>query len=189
MADTKTNVPAHRERDLDIFQEDDFFPIGSLFGGSPWQSLRRIHDEMDAVFGRLLGSGFRGPTIQAWEPSTDISEDKSGWRIEVDLPGVKKDDIDVHVDQRQLSIRAEMRQETETGDKKDDEHGRQYHRRERRYGHFERTMTLPDNVKEEDIKCDFKDGVLSVCIPKAQTQEPGGRKIPVSSEPSTNGHN
>ncbi len=60
MADKGSKLPARQERELDVYQGDDFFPIGSLFGGSAWQSIRRIHDEMDRVFDRLLGGGAQG---------------------------------------------------------------------------------------------------------------------------------
>jgi HSP20 family protein len=113
--------------------------------------------------------------MQQWRPSVDISQNNQEWCVEAELPGVNKDDIDVQVHDHHLILRAEMRKEQpEEGE------GRQYHHRERRYGFFERVLPLPENVDEEHIACDFKDGVLTLHLPKLEQAKQEARRIPIT---------
>jgi len=164
--------------------------------------MRRMREDMDRMMGQFFGSsgmtGWGGESgRQMWSPGVDISEDDKEWTIEIDLPGVSRDNIDVEVHNNQLHIRAEMRQESEnfspTGQQWQQgqqalqgqqgqwaqEPSRQYHRRERRYGFFERTFPLPENVDEENVRCDFRDGVLTCHLPKSQQALPQARHITI----------
>jgi HSP20 family protein len=197
------NLPVRHQRDnwmaptqsLDIWRPDTFFDA------SPWQMMRRMQNEMDRMFGDLITGGgamapFQGAglqqTQQMWNPSIDVSEDQKEYCIEVDLPGVSKDNVHVDIQNGQLSLRAEMRQESGDGQQGDqnrknqqsqqDQRGqeqRQYHMRERRYGYFQRTFPLPDNVDEDQIRCDFRDGVLTCHLPKSSQPQSRARQIPI----------
>lgn len=177
--------------------------------GSPWQMMRRMQEDMDRVFGQFFSEeGGQGgqqasgqPGIQQWAPRVDISQTDKEWCIEADLPGVKEADIDAQIQDHMLFLRAELRPEEspegrqaepesgqQAGEKPHNGHNkaeqaqmqqRQYHQRERRWGYFERVLSLPDNVDEEKVSCDFKNGVLTLHLPKMPEPASQGRRIPI----------
>ncbi|MET1256668.1 Hsp20/alpha crystallin family protein [Aliikangiella maris] len=93
-----------------------------------------------------------------WAPSVDIIENDESFVIKAELAGIPKDDIKVSIDNRVLTLSGERKSEV-----KDEKH----HRIERFYGSFSRSFALPENIDEENIKAENKDGVLSLTIPKA----------------------
>jgi HSP20 family protein len=98
-------------------------------------------------------------------PAVDVSEDDKGYSITVELAGVKKDDVTVEVHENVLSIRGEKKSERE--EKKDKTHWV-----ERSYGSFSRSFTLPPAAVAEELKAAFKDGVLTIEIPKKEEVKP-----------------
>ena len=180
MRRSEEQYPMRRERGSELMRPGSSMePFG--FGGSPWQMMRRMQEDMDRAFGQFFGpSGSIGApqvgAMQQWAPSMDVSSTGKEICLEADLPGVNKDDIDVTVQDHHLILRAEMRQES---DGQQGEGERQYHRRERRYGMFERVIPLPEDVNEDQIQCDFRNGVLTVHVPRSQQQKPGARRIEV----------
>jgi HSP20 family protein len=154
---------------------------GSFFSGNPWQMMRRMQEDMDRVFGQAFGGGgvgnFGGGQMTGWNPSIDVSQTDKEWCIEAELPGVNQEDIDVQVRDNHLFMRAEMRQKSEEGD--GEQSNRQYFRRERKYGMVERVFPLPQDVNEEQIRCDFRDGVLTIHVPKTEQKQQQGRRIPI----------
>jgi len=134
--------------------------------------------EMQSVFSPLLSrswglfprlSGDGDMTVE-WSPSADISETEKEYLIRAELPGVKKEDVRVHLSDGMITIEGERKQEK-------DEKGEKFHRVERFYGSFSRRFSLPDNIKAETVRSDYKDGVLAVHIPKAEKDKP--KQIPV----------
>jgi HSP20 family protein len=109
-----------------------------------------------------------------WAPSCDIEEQEDRYVIKADLPGVDKKDIDVKLENGVISIRGEKQTEKETGK------GTKRHRTERFHGSFARSFTLPDAVKDERVEANYKDGVLSLVIPKAEEAKPISFDIKVS---------
>lgn len=169
------NYPMRRERASAPARAE--WSTDSFFGGaSPWQMMRRMQEDMDQLFSRFFGAQPGGimPAPAQWAPSVDISSNDKEFCLEADLPGVKKDDIEVTVQDHHLMLRAEMRQEEEARDGE-----RQYHRRERRYGMFQRVIPLPENVDEDRITCEFRNGVLAVHVPKSAQAQQAARRIPV----------
>jgi HSP20 family protein len=140
----------------------------------PFQDLLAIQDEMNQLFGRAVGQGGqRGQgqvTERTWAPALDISERKDAYVVTVEVPGVKAEDLDITLEDGLLTIRGERRFTQETSDQ-------QYHRVERRYGSFRRSITLPSQVQADQIEASFEDGVLEVVVPKAEEAKP--RKISV----------
>ena len=187
MRRNEDRFPVRRTGDLSLAPND--FSHGST---SPWQMMRRMQEDMDRLFGHFFegtsGStglgGFNVPSLpgaQEWTPSVDISQSDREWCIEADLPGVTRDQIEVSVQDRHLMLSAQMRQESDQGpDGSGQGEPRQYHRRERRYGYFQRVIPLPENIDERNIRCEFKNGVLIVHVPKTQQSQGGPRRIPVS---------
>jgi len=109
-----------------------------------------------------------------WAPSCDIEEEEDRYVIKADLPGVDKKDIDVKLENSVISIRGEKQTEKETGK------GTKRHRTERFHGSFARSFSLPDAVKDERVEANYKDGVLSLVIPKAEEAKPKSIDIKVS---------
>ncbi len=106
-------------------------------------------------------------------PLADISEDQNNYKIKVDLPGIKKDDVKISFSNGQLSISGERVQEQESKDSK-------YHRVERAYGKYYRSFNLPKGIKEEKINAEFKDGQLTITIPKTEEAKPKEIEIKVN---------
>ena len=138
----------------------------------PMRNLFSLHNEMGRVFGDLFGSHEGGADVEetSWMPTVDISEAENSFEIRAELPGVSENDVNVSVTDNVLNIKGEKRQEEET-------EGKNYHRVERRYGSFQRSFTLPRHVETSDIKAGFKDGVLTLTIPKAEAVKP--TEIPI----------
>ena len=115
--------------------------------------------------------GLQAMTRSDWMPCVDISETDDEFLIKVEVPEVQKEDIKVQVNKGMLSISGERRHETR--DEKE-------HRIERYYGSFSRSFTLPENVNEEDITAEQKDGMLYLHLGKAETSKPSPLEIKVS---------
>ena len=107
-----------------------------------------------------------------WSPSADISESDKEYVIRMDLPAVKKEDVKVMLDQGVLTIIGERRQQTDGRSEK-------FHRIEIFYGSFERSFSLPENVNADTVRCDSRDGVLTVHIPKIETPKQNPKQIMV----------
>lgn len=105
-----------------------------------------------------------------WSPSVDIFENDDTIIVKAEVPGMNKDDIEIDVKDRVLTLRGKRSSDEEV--KEDD-----YYRRERTWGSFKRAFTLPENVDSEAIKADYKDGVLKIDIPKPEERKP--RRITV----------
>ena len=106
-----------------------------------------------------------------WVPSVDISETEDGYEVRAELPGVAKDDLHVSVEDGLLTLSGEKRQE-----QVDDTQN--YRRVERRYGRFQRKFRLPGEVETADIKAGYRDGVLTLSIPKPEAVKP--TEIPIT---------
>ncbi len=120
---------------------------------------------------------FRGGAMTAaegaeWSPRVDISETEKAFTIKADVPGVKREDVKINIEDRVLSIRGESRQEKEDKDEK-------VHRVERFYGSFSRSFTLPENVDIDKIDAAFKDGLLTLVIPKTEAARPKSIEVKI----------
>lgn len=107
-----------------------------------------------------------------WMPLTDIYEDNDKYTLKVDLPGIKKEDVKINYANGKLSISGERVQENETKDAK-------WHRIEKSYGKYYRSFTLPEQIQEDKISAEFKDGLLTITIPKAEEAKPKEIEIKV----------
>lgn len=108
---------------------------------------------------------------QNWAPSVDVSETDDNFEVRAELPGVAKDDLHISVKDNLLTLSGEKRQENA-----DD--AQNYRRVERRYGSFQRRFTLPAEVKTDDIKAEYADGVLTLSIPKPEAAKP--TEVPIT---------
>ncbi|MBC7360089.1 HSP20 family protein [Desulfacinum infernum DSM 9756] len=128
----------------------------------------RAFDWMDRFFDEMLPSvwGDERPIV----PAFDISETDDKIVVKADLPGVDVKDLDISIANNVLTVKGEKKQEKE-------EKGESYHRIERRFGSFARSITLPVDVKAEGVEAVYRDGVLRIEIPKAESSRP--KKIEV----------
>ncbi|MBN1756210.1 Hsp20/alpha crystallin family protein [bacterium] len=108
-----------------------------------------------------------------WAPEVDIYENEDTLNVEVEVPGIQKEDINISVSNNVLTISGKKELEKEEKD-------RNYHRVERTYGEFRRTFTLPSGMDTEKIKASYKSGVLKVTLPKEEKAKP--KEIPVTVE-------
>jgi HSP20 family protein len=141
----------------------------------PFRDLVSIQDEMNRLFEDFFGHTpvRAGWTEGVWNPSVDVSEDKDNVVIKAEMPGMTKDDVKISVQDNVLTLKGEKKQEKEEKEKN-------YHRIERSYGSFCRSFQLPTTVKTDKIKANYKDGVLSVTLPKTEEVKP--KEIPISIE-------
>jgi len=131
--------------------------------------LRRFFEEMFEPFERDWGL----PELWSEDrfvPAIDVTEDKDSLTLTAEVPGMDKDDLEVSIENGVLTLRGEKKEETRTEDAN-------YHRVERRYGHFERRIRLPDYVDAEKVDATYKDGVLKLRMPKSETARP--KSIPI----------
>jgi HSP20 family protein len=112
----------------------------------------------------------RGEDVGGWYPDVDIVESKDNIEVQVDLPGMEKDDIKVSVEDSILTIKGERKAMKEEKDKN-------YHQIERTYGTFTRSFSLPTSVEGQKIKANYKNGVLKIDLPKAEAVKP--KEIPI----------
>ena len=108
-----------------------------------------------------------------WSPLVDISEDDKEYRIKAELPEVNKEDVKVTAEAGTLTIMGERKFEKE-------EKGRRFHRVERAYGAFGRSFSLPDDASPARVSAEFKDGVLTVHLPKDEKAKPQQIEVKIS---------
>ena len=133
--------------------------------GLDWPTFGRLtnlEDELDRFF---------GSPVAAWAPALEVHEDKDKFTVRVELAGLKREDIEVSLQDGALIISGERKSEKT-------EEGVAVHRQERFYGKFQRALMLPEPVSAEKVKADYKEGVLTVTLPKTEEAKP--RKIDVS---------
>jgi HSP20 family protein len=119
------------------------------------------------------GSGKETMIVADWTPSVDISETEGEYQIKAEIPDVKKEDVRVTLEDGVLTIQGERKHEKE-------EKGMKFHRIERSYGSFVRTFSLPDVIDEDNVKAEFKDGVLSLHLPKSEKAKPKAIDVKVA---------
>ena|SRR5688572_13113066 len=138
----------------------------NLIRWTPLQDMTLLHDRMNHLFERTL-QGWRGDAdgTHAWAPSADIYETEDSLILTSDLPGIDPKELDVRVENNVLSIRGERHFERNVENER-------FHRVERMYGGFERSFALGAPVDADKIQATYHDGVLRICLPKAETAKP-----------------
>jgi len=144
-----------------------------------WNPLREMETLLDR-YSQATGRGIARAdeenafTLTDWSPTVDIEESDESYLIRTDLPGVRKDDIEVTFDNGVLGIQGEKFQEKEIGAK-----ASKHHRTERFTGKFARYFTLPTAINSDAIDAHYRDGVLSLMIPKAEEAKPKAIEVNV----------
>jgi len=134
------------------------------FPGDVLNMQREINKMFDSFFrGGVVDDGTLATSL--WSPAVDVAEHENEYRVKVELPGVSKDDVKITMQDNILTIRGEKKQEKESKESS-------YHRIERSYGAFQRSFTLPTTVKSDRIEATYKDGILTITLPKAEEAKP-----------------
>ena len=129
--------------------------------------------EWDRLMSDFFNDNYEDTSLATWAPAVDIAEDKDEFLVTADLPGLTKKDININIKDNMLTISGERQSEI-----KDEK--KNYCRTERNYGTFKRSFQLTDKVVSDKISATFKDGVLTVNIPKAEESKPKSIDIKVS---------
>ena len=140
----------------------------SLIRFTPRHDMRRLQREFDHLFESFFptrSDTSEGTESAVWAPRTDLSETEEAYLIHLDLPGLKKDDVEISVHDGTLSVSGERRHE-------ETEEGRTFVRVERSYGRFYRSFSLPQTINADGIEATFEDGVLTIHVPKAEELKP-----------------
>ena len=154
-----------RESGVDLFDDLEGFPkeMNRLFNVTLHHPGKK---------GSIFRLGEKGNGGALWAPAVDIIDEKDHIRVRADLPGMKKEEIEVSVDNDTLTIRGEKREEKEIKEK-------DYVRSERYYGAFHRSFTLPAGVDPQKVNAGYKDGVLEITLPKREDAKPKQIKVDI----------
>jgi len=126
--------------------------------------LSSLRDELDSLF---------DSSLTGWLPALDVHENKDNFTVRVELPGFKREDIQVSLQDGVLTISGERKEEKVSEET-------EVHRQERYYGKFSRALTLPTAVAADKVKATYKDGVLTITLPKAEEAKPKQIDVSVS---------
>jgi HSP20 family protein len=135
----------------------------------PFEDLRSGQDELSPMLARALGlhaqQGSDQAATRVWAPALDISERKDAYLVTVELPGVEADDLQITLEDGLLTIQGERHFAHDSSEQ-------QFHRIERRYGAFRRSITLPAHVQADAVEASVEDGVLQILVPKMEEAKP-----------------
>ena len=157
----------------------------TLVRWDPAVEVDSLQSEMNRLFDGFFGGRSNGSeSARRWVPQMDLAETEDDLVLTADLPGVSPDDVSIEIKEGTLTVAGERKDRRESK-------GAGYHRVERRFGGFSRTMTLPRGVDAEGVAADFADGVLEVRIPKPEERKPhrveigrGGEQAAIEGEGS-----
>jgi HSP20 family protein len=133
-------------------------------GWDPFRELDELAERVNSLWEAGLGR------LDSWSPLADVEEGEDGYTVEIELPGVRREDVDVQLVDRVLTVSGEVKEKERTG---------VLHRRTRRIGQFRYTVTLPGAVDAENVDARLHDGVLTIRVPKSAEAKP--RRIAISS--------
>lgn len=141
----------------------------------PFREMRSLQDRMSRLFESTLGrpSHTEDLLTDGWFPAVDIHEDGNNIYLKAEIPGVRKEDLNISLDNNILTIKGEKKQESEGKEEN-------YHRMERYYGSFSRSFTLPATVDSVKVAANCKDGILTLTLPKKEEAKPKKIDVKVS---------
>jgi HSP20 family protein len=167
-----TNEQAPAKHQAGPLRTGDFFaplfPVGRFPGGRPFGVLHDLSDDIE----RAIRGFNAAPKEDFWTPVVEVRKCNGELVVSAELPGIRKDDVKVELTGEALVIHGERKSEHT-----EDHNG--YHRTERTYGHFYRTIPLPEGARTDQVKAELTNGVLKVSIPTPEAKKPQPRTVPV----------
>ncbi len=145
----------------------------------PFRATSGLESQVSRLFNELFDRS-QESNLTSWAPAVDIFEDEHELVVKADLPDVKPEELDIRVENNILTIRGERKFEKKVDEKN-------YLRVERSYGSFSRSFALANTVNSEAIKADYKDGVLTLTIPKREEAKPKQIKVNVGAQAAAAG--
>lgn len=136
--------------------------------------LEEISSRLNRIFGLSQARaepGKKRPAVTAWEPPVDISESDTAYLVKAEIPGVKKEDVRVTIEDGMLTLQGERKMEKQSN---------KFHRVERCYGSFMRSFLVPDDADGGNVNAEFKDGMLNITLAKTEKAKPRQIKVSVS---------
>src|SRR5579872_1347633 len=152
-------------------QED--VQMSSIMRWEPFRNLSGLQEQVNRLFEASFTNRPDNSAITTWAPAVDIYETENELVLKADLPDMNEKDLDVRVENNMLTIRGERKFEQKVNEDN-------YLRIERTYGSFSRSFSLPNTVNTEAIKADYKNGVLTVQLPKRAESKPKQVKVNVT---------
>lgn len=156
-----------------------------MAGLTRWDPFREMMS-MRSLVDRMLEDSMLNPQDwqreSSWGLPLDVSEDEDEYVVTASIPGVKPENLDISFNNNTLTIKGETKSELE-----EEREGTQWHIRERRFGSFSRTITLPSPVSADRIKADYDSGVLTLHLPKAEEAKPKRITVQTSNQPVLEG--
>ena len=142
-----------------------------------------IHNELnnflrDTVINPAFSHQLTMKKVSTWRPAVEIKQSEKNYTVKVQLPGVNKDDIEVELDNDFMTITAKIEEEKE--EKEQDAKNTKYHTCEFRYGKYKRTISFDQPIRTEDANAMYKNGVLTINLPKQHTKEVKTRKLEIN---------
>ncbi len=139
-------------------------PSRSAARWDPFRELDELNERMNALWQSGLGDA-----LEHWSPLADVEETDDAYTVELDLPGVAREDVDIQLDDRRLTVAGNIEEKERKGI---------LHRRTRRVGRFHYSVTLPGDVDADGVSAQLHDGVLTVRVPKSAQAKP--RRIAIT---------
>ncbi len=150
----------------------------------PFRELAALQNEMGRWMNQVMGTGTlqpgNGGQTSTWLPAVDVWETDDELVLSFDLPGIPEDQISVELDDTVLTVSGQREREEQQS-------GERFYRYERRFGTFQRSVSLPPGVNEDDIKATYRNGVLEVRVPKPEEQKPKRIQIGVEGQGAIEG--
>lgn len=143
-----------------------------------------IHQELNNFLrDTFMTNAFANPLnikkVTTWRPAVEVKQCDKNYKVKVQLPGVKKDDIEVELDNDFMTITAEIREEKE--EKAEEAKNARYHTSEFRYGKYRRTISFDSPIRPDESIAEYKDGLLTITIPKQNIEQKKPKKLEIKS--------
>lgn len=148
----------------------------NLIKWDPFRELEDVSNRLNRIFGQSPArteADNEMLSLADWMPSVDISETETNYLIKGEIPGVKKENVKITIQDGMLTIQGERKQEKE-------EKGKKFHRVECCYGSFMRSFRVPDDADENKVKAEFKDGMINITLPKSEKAKAKAINVAVS---------
>ena len=138
--------------------------MNSITRWDPFREIMAMRSAMDRLFDNFYSSGAWQPSA-TWELPLDVAETKDEFIVQASIPGIKAEDLEITYNANTLTIKGETKEEKDVEEK-------HYHLRERRYGSFVRSISVPSTIQADAIRAEFDSGVLTLHLPKAEEAKP-----------------
>ncbi len=150
----------------------------TLMRWDPFREMQALRETVDRLFESSLSTWAGEPRALGWTLALDVAESEDEYLVKASVPGIKPEDLDITFTDNTLTIKGEIKAEEERDEVR-------YHIRERRYGQFTRSISLPTSIDAEHIEAEYDNGVLTLHLPKAEEARPkrisvratGGQKV------------